>query len=580
MANTRNSVLKDTLNNLKAQPNLVDAISIPAPDTKNLSGNDAWKVDEFQRLIAMTSTLKLDNQFYRSGFDAVKELIGLIEKCAKLDLYLTAQIIVYGRTVQGMKTVNHVASAALARFISGQSWAKRFFTTRDSKNNKGGALQRLNDMEAILLIYKALNTGAKGKTIPAAIKKGFASSLESASEYTLLKYKNDLLDVINLVHPNPSLSKAESEVTVGDLKKANLKIKNDKFKFELPAKATDSTLVKVKTLSAIMCGVKLKADTHEVANSEAGQLVAKAIKDGKITEDEGKALFNEQKAQNFGSLLDEGKLGITAALLNINSMLDANLSDAHVDKLCALFTNEGALRKGLIFPFQLDVASEVVNLTHGSGAQSAKARKVINALQKGYEFALPNLSQLMTGSTLVIVDMSASMGTSVYVPSRGGSLPINKTAAMIASKIGATIAKYTNADFIRFGSNAEWVKYNLNDSITTIQKNAYKDMGGTSLACAWDLAAQRGSRYDRVVILSDNECNMRNNATAYKNYVSKLGHPFIYSVDLAAYGTAPVPVMHDKVRYYSGYGFQLFNDIADSSFKPDEHFNNIRAIVI
>jgi hypothetical protein len=577
MVTKKNANLQNTLDGLKAQPNLVDAIAIPEPNTKNLNGHDAWKVDDTQHLIALLSTLKLDNQFYRSGFDGAKEVLTYLDKVAKQDPYLAAQIVVYARTVIGMKTVNHLATALMAKYLGGTNWGSRFFTARNKKANSGGAINRLDDMEDVLLLYKALNNN---KSLSAAMKKGFAKTLETAPADILLKYKHNIVDVVNLVRPNPENSRAVSELTVAEVRKMNEGIKNKTHLFTIPEGAKDTDVIKVKTLAAIMRGAKLSANTHEVANSEAGQIIAKAVKEGKLSVEEGEKMMKEQKGNNFGALLDEGNLGITAALLNINSMLDGNLSDAHVDKLCALFTNEGALRKGLIFPYQLDIASEVVNITHGTGVQSSKARKIINALQKGYELALPNLAQLMTGKTLVIVDMSGSMNTGAYVNVRGKATGIKTTAASIASKIGATIAKYTNADYIRFGSGAEWVSYNLNDSISTIQRNAERDMGGTNLACAWDLAAKRGIKYDRVVILSDNECNQGHHARAYKNYVAKLGQPYVYSVDLAAYGTAPVPVESDKVRYYSGYGFQLFDDIAKSAFKPEEHLDEIRKIKI
>jgi hypothetical protein len=147
-----------------------------------------------------------------------------------------------------------------------------------------------------------------------------------------------------------------------------------------------------------------------------------------------------------------------------------------------------------------------------------------------------------------------------------------------AALIAATIAKSTNADIIRFGSTAEHVTWNANSDVFSISKNMKKDMGGTSLATAWRLAEQSGKKYDRVFILSDNECNRGNSYTSYMNYVKAVGGPYVYSVDLAAYGTTQVA--GDKVRFYYGFGYAMFDDIAKSEFNPNYHLDKIKKIVI
>jgi hypothetical protein len=105
-----------------------------------------------------------------------------------------------------------------------------------------------------------------------------------------------------------------------------------------------------------------------------------------------------------------------------------------------------------------------------------------------------------------------------------------------------------------------------------------RNMGGTSLSSAWNQAARQGKRYDRVIILSDNECNKGSVYTAYNSYVEKVGNPWVYSVDLAAYGTTAIA--GPKVKYYYGYGFSMFEDIVACEFNPNYHLDKVRKIVI
>lgn len=103
-------------------------------------------------------------------------------------------------------------------------------------------------------------------------------------------------------------------------------------------------------------------------------------------------------------------------------------------------------------------------------------------------------------------------------------------------------------------------------------------MGSTNLQSAWDLASKSGRKYDRVFILSDNECNEGSSYSAYMRYVKAVGDPYVYSIDLASYGTTVLA--GPKVRYYYGYGYSMFDDITKSEFNPLYHIEKIRQIEI
>lgn len=560
MTKFRNTKLAAQLAATPAKPKLVAAKKIPKPNTVNIQGHQAYQLDNWLKLLSILNTSKLEPQSYRSVTGTVADVRKLVSECAKENPYLTAQCIVYSRCVgEGMRSVNHLAATELSKYIGGQDWAKRFYGSWNKKEQKGGTIFRPDDIAEIVACYTALNPKTitketrtkveqvlKNIAITNAMKKGFKSALENMDAYSLLKYKTALLDVINLVHPSPELSKAKVKY-------------NGKM---------------ISVFEAIMKGYSVSADTHEVANSEAGQIVAKAVKEGKITQTEAKVMLTEAKAENWAGLLKDGKLGILAALRNIRNILLNKPDDVTINMLCALLGNPETILNGKIMPYQIDMAIEVIN----SEFNEPKARKIVQTLNAVYEASLPNLAELLTGDTLVMIDMSGSMTCQMTDGNRNGKTRYHSTCMDKAALIGATIAKATNGDIIRFGSRAEFVSYNANADVFSIAKSIKKDMGGTSLASAWRLVSGKNKLYTRIFILSDNECNHGSSYSSYAKYVQKVGDPYVYSVDMAAYGTTAIA--GPKVKYYYGYGFSMFEDIASMEFNPRTHLDKVKKIVI
>ena len=544
----RNTQLKNALGAMASKETVKAVAAIPKENAKNRQGCAAYSLSDELRLISMLNTIKLEPQFYRSENQTMRELRDLIERIGLKDPYFVAQAIVYSRCLgEGMRSINHLAAALLAPFISGKEYAKRFYGLWDKKEKKGGCIYRVDDMSEIKDVYAALNKS----TLSNSMKKGFAAVLEALDTYQLAKYKDTVIDMANLTHPKSALSKAEIVV---DGKK-------------------------MKVIDALMKGVTVSADTWEVANSEAGQEVAKAVKAGKLTKAEAEVTLANAKNDNWEAMLTEGKLGILAAIRNIRSMLKSPRKEV-IDALCKLVSNGQAIRDGKIMPYQIDYAYEVVKKEFSN---SADGRRVMEALLKGYEYAVPNLAEALPGRTCVMVDCSGSMNT--YCSQAGQRSNIASTAAEKAGLIAATIAKATNADVVRFGSHAEFYSYDPNESVFSLgRKIGHDNMGGTSIPSAFELIRNAKRQYDRIILLSDNECNARSYwsgdwvSGAYKKYVHDVANPYVYAVDLASYGTTPVA--GDKVNYYFGYGFAMFEDIASKEFNPSAHIDAIRKIVI
>jgi polyhydroxyalkanoate synthesis regulator phasin len=565
MAKT-NSALQKAMGSKVPNPRVVAANAIPKPDTVNKSGSAAYTQDKWFRLLTMLNTLKLQPQYYRTQKQTLVELQALIKECATENLYLTCQCIVYSRCLgEGMRTISHAAAVFIAPFVSGQEYSKRFYGIWDKKNKRGGVIFRPDDMAEIIAGFVALNgeykttttiTESKGETtvnktvditgtkLTNAMKKGFKSAIESLDTYSLLKYKSSLIDVINLVHPKGSESGATVKVDGED----------------------------VYTIDAIMRGLSVSAETWEANQSEAGQIVAKAVKEGKIDEAEAKTILTEAKADNWKELLDTNRLPILAGVRNLRNIISNNPQPETMTKLCNLVSDARLIREGKVMPYQLDLANDVMMSEFSNGL----SRQISGALAKGYVEAVPNLAAMLPGRNVIFLDMSGSMsGCAIKLPNG----KTGQSSAQKASLLAATIAKATNADVIIFGTSAQYVQYNPNVDVFTLAKQLCNPhMGGTNLSTAWSLAQRSGNTYDRVFILSDNEVNRGSTYDSYMSYVKSVGHPYVYSVDLAGYGTNCIA--GEKVRYYYGYGFSMFDDIVSSEFNPEYHMEKVKQVII
>lgn len=547
----RNAQLKSALGVMASKERVQEVASIPDENSTNRQGYAAYSIADELRLLSMLNTLKIQDQYYRSEDESLVELRDLVEKIGLKDPYFLAQAIVYSRCCgEGMRSINQLAATLAAPFVAGQPWAKAFYSLWDKKKKMGGCIYRVDDMEAIKDAYVALNQSKLSN----AMKKGFANALINLDTYQLAKYKDAAIDLANLVHPNSALSTAVITVDGKSM----------------------------KTLDALMQGITVTADTWEAAQSEAGQEVAKAVREGKLSKDEAEKVLTEAKNDNWESLLMESKLGILAALRNIRNMLKDPRKKV-IDALCALVQDGEKIRNGLIMPYHLDIAymiieSEFPSCTYGDELKVA--------LRKGYETALPNLKVLLSGKTCVMIDTSGSMGCTC-TNGTNREVKYRRTAMTEAALVGATIAKACGGDIVLFSNSAKDFNYRKSDNVFAIAKQIENGAlwGGTAIGEAFEHIRRSGRKYDRIFVLSDNECNMRSSwcgdwvKDAYKKYVHDVCSPYVYCVDFCAYGSTILP-QTDKIAYYFGYGYSMFDDVAKLEFNPSAHIDKVRKIVI
>ncbi len=452
-------------------------------DTLNLEGFQSYSMTEEEKLVSMLNTLTLAPQFYKTPSHQVNDLLLTIRKLCESDPKFVAQAIVWSRCIGGgMRTVNQLAAAMIAPYISGTDYAKYFYSKFNKKSQIGGCIFRADDMINIHKAYKAIY----GKSLSNAMKKGFASAIEHLDEYQVAKYKKHLIDIVNMVHPQSK-----------------------------------------DVINRLMHGEQLNNKTWENKISQAG-----------------KSENAETKEQAWAELINSNSLPILAALRNVkNISKECEYDDEAIDNFCKLVKNQKLIKEGLINPLVFDLAYE-----------NCSNVKISNALRDSFTMALPNIKELINGSTCVIVDCSGSM--------TDGGVNFNKTRCIDkAGLIAAVFKTQLNSEIVVFGFRAKYVDINCEENVFDIAHEISKfDMGGTNVSCAFN---ELNKKYDRIIIISDSEVNSGDLVSiAVKRYKEKYNaDPYIYVLDLAAYGTQMLK--NNKVKIYSGYTMKLFDDIAN-----------------
>lgn len=502
-----------------------------------------WPVEiELVLLMAAGLTAK----YYQAEKAVIKQLDELIDKVARKDKYLLAQIIIYTRSVLGQRSITHYAAARMAQILAGEEWGKRFFSKRQRKGNDGGVVWRLDDIMEIAGAYMHVN-GATELKLTNAMKKGFASALEGADPYELAKYKMQssdikLVDIVNLVHP-----KAEGETK--------------------------------EAIIALLKGELKEFDTRQSANTETGKQVAEAVKTGEVKKEDKERVLKEAKSKNYRDLIESNKMGYMDLIRNLRNIVKTDDTIIDTDAFKTMLTSRKLITQSLVFPHQIDLAFEVVL----KEMSAPVVRKLAPLVAQAYEESVANVKELnMSGRTAVVIDTSASMYGGSYRPlvingekTNGRRMPMEKAAL-----VGATLAKGLGADLYQFSDICKSIRYNPMDSIHSIANEVMRRKGevgyGTYLSRVWETLAKSG-RYERVFLLSDMQVADKAQV-ALKDF--KRTHninPYIYSIDLCGYGTSAVKP-GDRVFPLGGYSAAIYETAKAYETDPKALLNEIKKI--
>lgn len=226
-----------------------------------------------------------------------------------------------------------------------------------------------------------------GKPIPNSLKKGISDTFPNFDEYQIAKYSR------------------KTDVTFKDV----IMLTHAKQPSELIKKILDESLEVPKT--------------WEVEISKNGN-----------------------KASAWEKLIENKKLPYMATLRNLRNLLNANISDKHLDMVINYLKNEKAVRNSRQFPFRF--FSAYIELSGISNSIQKYFRStpkcvlhprvsdVLDALEEAIYISYENIPY-MKGTTLIACDVSASMQDSISKNSKVEHFDIGLL-------LGAATHKYTD----------------------------------------------------------------------------------------------------------------------------------------
>lgn len=458
------------------------------PTVKNFMNEDAFLLKPKEEFISsiMTTFLSKDGSYYESSNEEVNRILSLLEK---IDPLFACKAAIYARENGNMRSISHLLGAALAKYISGQEYAKRFYNR---------LIVRADDMSEIVSAYASLNGMSLNdiKKIPNSIKKGFKEALERLDAYQLDKYKMknrevSLIDLIRLFHPKGNQKNAEA------------------FKRLVNGESLEG-LYETKILEKEM--------------TKAGQLTKGA------TEDEKKEAKHEAISEVLGNVKGMPIMNLIRNLRNIILYAPDKVEDA-----CEQLRIKDKILNSRLLPFRFAAAyAEIEKMVWGKPntdtsiafesdkveGELTKAqfdslkRSVLDALEDAIQYSVENIPEL-EGNVAILVDHSGSCRGDA-----GGSSAVSafsKTStAMIGNLFGSMMAyRQKNVYIGLFGDKLIDVPMDRNMKMLDFNKMSF-DKGACCGPCTeagiYDFMRKcidEKKKVDNVVVFSD--CQIGNN---------------------------------------------------------------------
>lgn len=294
----------------------------------------------------------------------------------------------------------------------------------------------------------------RNQPLPMQLRKALQHKLESFNEYQLSKALGEnrevsMADCVKLLRPNPAKSRVSRDFFKQIIEG------NVEFGGSEEVKQVQSELSKSKNSNS----KSTKADVKKSIDTSSVMAIVKNL----VALDRA-GMFSDKEA---------------------------------VDSIVAKLTNKKEVEKSRLLPFRFYSAyQEVSQLSNSAGK-----RRVMDALVEALDLSIDNL-QNIEGYSAILIDRSGSM----RYPVSGAS---DVTADIVACMLGAICFKKGIADVYVFANECKQVtnisrKSTVMDIMKEIQRHNVG--GGTSLDVALYTLNQQDTKYDNLIVLSDNDC--------------------------------------------------------------------------
>ena len=380
-------------------------------------------------------------------------------------------------------------------------------------------VSRADELKEVFAAWQSLRGNSDLKKMPNALKNGIAQAFTKFDGYHFKKYnksgKEDITfkDVLKLSHPKPKSD--EQSLVFSKIKEDNLD----------------------------------PVETWETVISAAGSdpLAKRAA---------------------WESLLDNPRsLPYMVALRNVRNILQAKVSEAHIQKLLDLLSNKFLVLKSKQFPFRWVSAWNEIVREHDPNVQ-LNANRLLATFEEAIGYAvdnIPGIDSLTSSSMLIACDVSGSMQTPLSDRSKINLVEVGILLGRLLAKKGGRLITGV------FGN--EWAPVNFgNAAIANIQ---LPSVGLSTYGYkVLDWLLEHKMSIDKVVFFSDNqiyddlglgrygvghgEKNRSHFEQSWNKYKVQNPKAKIYMVNLADYGTYPINLLSQDVYTISGWNTNVF----------------------
>ena len=258
-------------------------------------------------------------------------------------------------------------------------------------------------------------------------------------------------------------------------------------------------------------------------------------------------------------LISSGKIGYMALMRNLSNILKSGAEN--VDTVYKTLVDPEAVHKNKQLPFRYFSAYRA--LTEHSLCTS----KVMSVLESAIKTSCDNMERI-SGKTLIAVDVSGSMQ---------GQLTSKSTVRY--ADIGCLIASIANyvcddSEIVAFDTELKNVTLPQTNGIISNSISMRIDGGGTDILLPIQWALDKKKKFDRIIMISDNQLNSWSTSGYYYN--SRYDHRtaqtvvdeyrrtvnpdcWVHAIDLMGYGTQQF--IGGKTNILAGWSERVFEFI-------------------
>ena len=476
------------------------------PTEVNYMGEMAFKLADKELLVSTVMTTFLQDSYYEREGEIVKRITDLVDK---VDPLFAAKLAIYARNEGNLRSVTHLVSALLAKYVGGTDWGKRFY-------NK--IVVRPDDMSEIVSAYANLNGMGLNdlKKIPNSIKKGFKEALERLDAYQIDKYKMQnrevsLIDLVRLFHPKGNQKNAEAY----------------------------KRLVNGESLADLY-----ESKVLEKEMTKAGQTTKDATQEEKM----------EAKREAITAVLDNVKgMPVMNLLRNLRNIL--LYAPNKVNDACEQLTIEKKILNSRLLPFRFATAYAEIEKVMYDDAKSKPASSIVfeseetkqqvteskfnelkqnllDAIEGAIEIACQNIPEL-DGNCAILVDDSGSMRGDAGGHSRVSAFS-RTNSSMIAHLFASMMAWRQHDVYVGlFGDRLIQVPYKRDVKLLDFNRQSYEigsRCGGATEAGIYTFlenVVKERKKIDNIIVFSDCQIGRGGSFTAwYGNKIGERSHHF------------------------------------------------------